>query len=467
MIEDVMNEKKLDVLALTETRGLCDLAEVNLKFFSTAFIHGYGGPLTVENKPWRTKLLGGFLKAGKQMGYDVIDPSIPDPIGFYEVELTTRNNIRWSTAEAYIKPSAFRRNLDVVLNAHVTQILFDNHKTAVGVHFLHQGKLKSAFARKEIILSAGAIGSPQVLMLSGVGPASHLHQHGIPVVANVPGVGKNLIDHPYLAALSWTVKNGSTYNALDTTSPEVFRQFIHNRDGPLTLGLSNEGYAWPVTGPEDPYWPEVQIAFTPYSIANDFGIVSAQIFGIRQDLYQRYFQGLGGREGFSIGPFLTRPKSRGSVTLNSANPLDAPLIDTNYFEHPDDIATMIRGIKFSLRLASMPALKHDFDAVFHDRVLQECEHEVLYSDQYWECYIKIFAGTIYHPCGTCKMGPLKDPYSVVDDQLRVRHVGGLRVIDASIMPVITTGNINAPTIMIAEKAADMIKLLWDATITTF
>ncbi|XP_069958143.1 glucose dehydrogenase [FAD, quinone]-like [Cherax quadricarinatus] len=433
----------------------------------TAFIHGFGGPLSVENKPWRTKLLGGFLKAGKQLGYNIIDPSIPDPIGFYEIQLTTRNSIRWSTAEAYIKPSAFRPNLDVVLNAHVTQILFDNHKTAVGVRFLHQGKLKSAFARREVILCAGAIGSPQVLMLSGVGPATHLHQHGIPVVANVPGVGNNLIDHPYLSALSWTVKNGSTYNSLDTASPEVLRQFIHNRDGPLTFGVSNEGYAWPVTGPGDPYWPEVQIAFSPYVIANDFGIVSSHIFGIRKDLYQRYFQGLGGREGFSLGPFLTRPKSRGSVTLNSANPLDAPLIDTNYFEHPDDIAAMIRGIKFSLKLASMPALKYDFDAVFHDRVLQECEHEVPFSDQYWECYIKIFTGTIYHPCGTCKMGPPTDPYSVVDDQLRVRHVRGLRVIDASIMPVITTGNLNAPTIMIAEKAADMIKLYWDAPITTF
>nr|XP_053653215.1 glucose dehydrogenase [FAD, quinone]-like [Cherax quadricarinatus] len=431
----------------------------------TASLHGYGGPLTVENKRWKTKLLGGFLKAGKQLGYDIIDPSSPDQLGFFEVELTTRNGIRWSTAEAYIKPSVFRPNLDVVLNAQVTQILFDDDKRAVGVRFLHQKQLKSVYAIKEVVLSAGAIGSPQLLMLSGVGPADHLHQHGIPVVANVPGVGKNLNDHPFVTGLSWTVKNGSTFQVLDTTSPELLRQFIHHREGALTLAVSSEAYAWPVTGSGDPLWPELQIAFTPLTLGSDFGLVTPYILGFKKDLYQQYFHGLGGREGFSIGPFVTRPKSRGSVTLNSANPLDAPLIDTNYFDHPEDIAAMIRGLKFSLKLASMPALKEDFDAVFHDRVLPGCEHEVLYSDKYWECYSKVLAGTLYHPCGTCKMGPDSDTYSVLDEQLRVRHVAGLRVIDASIMPVVTTGNINAPTIMIAEKASDMIKLYWDAPIT--
>nr|XP_053650244.1 choline oxidase-like [Cherax quadricarinatus] len=302
---------------------------------------------------------------------------------------------------------------------------------------------------------------------------------------DAPLIDTNYFDHPediaamirgggaYMGAAPPTSKFGPDSGVYVSTAPPMSEfgpggGVYVSAESPtraLTLAVSSEAYAWPVTGSGEPLWPELQVAFTPFTLGSDFGILSPHILGIKKDLYQQYFHDLGGREGFSIGPFVTRPKSRGSVTLNSANPLDAPLIDTNYFDHPEDIAAMIRGLKFSLKLASMPALKEDFDAVFHDRVLPGCEHEVLYSDKYWECYSKVLVGTLYHPCGTCKMGPDSDTYSVLDEQLRVRHVAGLRVIDASIMPVVTTGNINAPTIMIAEKASDMIKLYWDAPIT--
>nr|XP_053657257.1 glucose dehydrogenase [FAD, quinone]-like isoform X1 [Cherax quadricarinatus]XP_053657258.1 glucose dehydrogenase [FAD, quinone]-like isoform X1 [Cherax quadricarinatus] len=202
--------------------------KVNAK---TASIHGYDGPVTVENRVWRTPALEGFLRAGKQMGYDIVDPSDPDQIGFFEVDITAKNSVRWSTADAYIKPSASRPNLHVVLNAHVTKILFDDYKRAIGVRFEHRRKLKSVYARREVLLSAGAIGSPQILMLSGVGPADHLYQHGIPVLVNVPGVGHNLNDHPYLTGLAWTTKNGSSYNILDIVHPLTLQKYIHKRDG--------------------------------------------------------------------------------------------------------------------------------------------------------------------------------------------------------------------------------------------
>ncbi|XP_069180994.1 glucose dehydrogenase [FAD, quinone] isoform X2 [Procambarus clarkii] len=308
-----------------------------------AHLHGFGGPLTVENKKWRTPIVQGWLKAGKLFGYNTVDPSDPNLIGFSVVDYTTRNSMRWSTAEAYVKPSTFRSNLHVVLNAHVTQILFNEKKRAVGVKFLHKGKVKSVHARREVILSAGAINSPQILMLSGVGPADQLDRHGIPLVANVPGVGRNLMDHAYLNGISWTTRNGSSFNVLDTARPEVLKEYIHRRDGLLTTAVSIEAYAYPLAEVGDPNWPEVQVTFLPFTVGNDFGILSSHILGFRKDLYHQYFVNLGGREGFSITPFLARPKSRGSITLRSADPFDPPVIDLNYFDHPDDMAAFIRG----------------------------------------------------------------------------------------------------------------------------
>ncbi|XP_071533017.1 glucose dehydrogenase [FAD, quinone]-like [Panulirus ornatus] len=426
----------------------------------TVSLHGYGGPLSVENKRWRTQIIDGFLKAGRQLGYRIVDPSDPDQIGFFEVDLTTRNGMRWSTAEAYIKPSASRPNLHVVLNAHVTKIIFDENKRAVGVHFQHRKKVKVARARREVVLSAGTIGSPHILMLSGVGPAEHLQYHGIPLVANVPGVGQNLNDHPYLSGPTWTVKNGSAYHILDTLRPNIIKQYINQRDGLLSIPISIEGYAWPLSEVGDPSWPEVQVAFLPFTLGNDNGLITPYVLGIKQELYKSYFTPLAGLEGFSIGPTLNRPKSRGSVTLNSSDPFDSPIIHTNYFSHPDDIAAVVRGIRFSLKVASMPALKYDFEAKFYDRLLPGCEHEVPGSDRYWECYARSLTNTIYHPAGTCKMGPPTDPYSVVNERLAARGLAGLRIVDASIMPQITSSNINAPTIMIAEKASDLIKEDW-------
>ncbi|XP_071540783.1 glucose dehydrogenase [FAD, quinone]-like [Panulirus ornatus] len=430
----------------------------------TASYHGHGGPSSVDDKRWGTPIMRSILKAGQQLGYDIIDPNGPEQIGFSIPDLTTRDGRRGSTAVGYIQPASSRPNLHVAFNAHVTQILIDDQKRAIGVRFEQRGKVRTVLARREVVVSAGAVGSPQLLMVSGVGPAEHLRQHGIPVVLDLPGVGENFHDHPSIFGLSWTVNKGSADTVFRITRPEVIKEYIEKKQGPLTCPYGVEVNAWGLAEEGDPYWPDVQYLFVSGTPALDYGLFITDGIGYRRDLFAKHYKSLIGYEGFTIGPMLTRPKSRGSIRLRSRNPRVPPLIDPNYLSHPDDVRTFIRGIKFALTVGKAPALRIEHGARFHDEPLPGCEHHPRGSDDYWACYSRHMAKTTFHPVGSCKMGPVSDPYSVVDHNLKVRGLSGLRVVDASIMPLITTGNTNAPVIMIGEKAADLIKEDWGATI---
>ncbi|XP_076064872.1 glucose dehydrogenase [FAD, quinone]-like isoform X2 [Oratosquilla oratoria] len=421
--------------------------------------HGRGGPLQVENKRWSSPIAAGILEAGRELGYETIDNNGPSQIGFAIPDLTSINGQRGGVADAYLKPALGRPNLQVAIKSRVTKILFDNNGRATGVQYSRGGKTMVAYAKREVIISAGAIESPHLLMLSGLGPKEHLRQHGITPLVDIPGVGQNLQDHPSIFGMSWTVNPGSAVhfnNLLNSTSA---KEFLNRRQGILTSPMAIEVNAWPRLNAADPDWPDLQFLFVSMTAAIDKGLLLADAIGYDRAVYNEYFGPIFGREGFSIGPMLTRPLSRGSITLASNNPFTPPLIDPNFFSHPQDVATMVKGAKFALAVGGTKALQK-FGARFHDKIHPRCRDKTPWSDDYWACFARHMSTTTYHPAGTCKMAPSRDPMGVVDPRLRVRGVKGLRVADASIMPTVTTGNLNAPCIMIGEKAADLIKEDW-------
>ncbi|XP_042239057.1 glucose dehydrogenase [FAD, quinone]-like [Homarus americanus] len=430
----------------------------------TAVYHGRGGPLTVEEQSYSEPVSRGILKAGQQLGYNLIDYNGPEQIGFSSLQFTTQNGRRASTAEVYIKPASTRPNLHVAFNAYVTKILFDEHKRALGVRFEQRGKVRTALARREVVLSAGAVGSPKLLMLSGVGPSQHLQEHHIPVVADVAGVGENFHDHPGVYGLTWIVNKNSAGNILSLVAPSSIKNYLTNGQGPLSVPLGFEAVAWLPSKEGDPLWPQIQFLFSSLPSVFDLGLTLTTAVNLRKDLVAQYFGPVQLKKVYHAYPSLTRPKSRGTVRLRSGHPRDAPLIDPNYLSHPDDVKTLIKAIRFALALGNTSALREEHGARFHDKVLPGCEGLKEGSDSYWECYLRHMVSSAIHFAGSCKMGPVNDYYSVVDHNLKVRGVAGLRVIDASIMPLVVSGNTNAAVIMIGEKGADLIKQDWGATV---
>jgi choline dehydrogenase-like flavoprotein len=392
--------------------------------------HGSGGPLNVKDLTTPNRFGGVFVEAGMQAGY----PHNPDfngasqeGVGVYQV--THKNGERHSVAKGYLTPHLGRPNLTVVTSAHTNRIVFDGRR-ASGVEVRVGNETKVFLARREVLLSAGALQSPQLLMLSGIGPAEHLRALGIEVRHDLPGVGGNLHDHvdvvqvldaPHLKDLF-----GLSLTGMVNTIKGIFEWRKHRR-GMLTTNFAEAG-GFIRSRPEEER-PDLQLHFVIGKLV-DHG--RKTVFG----------------HGYSCHVCLLRPKSRGSLRLASADPKAAPLIDPNFLADPDDLQRLVRGFKAMRHILEQPAL-----AAHGARELAASADAR--SDAEIEAFIRSHADTIYHPVGTCRMGP--GPMDVVDAELRVRGVQGLRVVDASIMPAVVSGNTNAPTVMIAEKAADMIK----------
>ena len=392
--------------------------------------HGTGGPLNVMDLRSPNRFGPAFVEAGLQAGFPGntdFNGAEQEGVGMYQV--THRNGERFSAAKAYLTPNLQRPNLQVITGAHVTRVLLEDRR-AVGVEYRIGSEVKHLHAAREVLLSAGALLSPQILMLSGIGPGAHLQQHGIDVVHDLPGVGQGLHDHvdivqvvdaPHLKDLF-----GISPAGLVRAVRGIF-EWRSQRSGMLTTNFAEAG-GFVRSDPAEAI-PDLQLHFVIGKLV-DHGRKTT--FG----------------HGYSCHVCLLRPKSRGSVTLASRNPLAAPRIDPNFLGDPDDMQRMVRGFKLMRNVLSQRAL-----AQYGGRELETTA--TARTDAAIEAVIRKHADTIYHPVGSCRMGPGAN--DVVDAQLRVHGIERLRVVDASVMPRIVGGNTNAPTIMIGEKAADMIK----------
>jgi len=392
--------------------------------------HGIEGPLHVMDLVSPNRLGPEFVEAGRQAGYPVnpdFNGASQEGVGMYQV--THRNGERFSAAKAYLTPSLRRPNLRVFTGAHTTRILME-HKRAVGVEFVHEGDTKQLRASREVLLCAGALQSPQILMLSGIGPHKHLVEQGIATVHDLPGVGQNLHDHidivQVVNAPALTETFGVSFTGIVNAIKGIF-EWRRYRTGMLTTNFAEAGGF--VKSQPGERTPDLQFHFAIAKLV-DHGRTTV----------------LG--HGYSCHVCLLRPLSRGSVTLASKDPFDAPLIDPNFLGVRDDMERLLRGFRLMRGLLQQPAL-----ASLGGRETANSAQAT--SDLQVEQFIRDHADTVYHPVGTCRMGT--GPLDVVDHALRVHGVQGLRVVDASIMPRVVSGNTNAPTIMIAEKAADMIK----------
>jgi choline dehydrogenase len=387
-------------------------------------LHGVGGPLRVEDlrtvNPLSRAFVDGAVGAGLPANDDFNGPR-QEGAGFYQV--TQKRGRRQSAADAFLHPARRRGNLTLLPHAHATQILLEGNRAA-GVEYVFDGREYALHADREVILCGGAVNSPQLLMLSGIGAAEQLERHGIKVARELPGVGENLQDHLFLPVAYESKRAVSLANAESLGSILNYMLF---RRGMLTSCVAEAG-AFLRTRP-DLTAPDLQYHFGPVWYLN------------------HGFDRPAGH-GFSIGPTLIRPASRGRLRLRSNFPMDAPLIEPNYLSHDSDLETLVFGIEFARRIAAgAPFDRYRGEEKFPGRGIT--------SRADIAGYVRGAAETTYHPVGTCRMGA--DAMAVVDSSLRVRGIEALRVVDASVMPIIPSGNTNAPTFMIAEKAADLIR----------
>ncbi|XP_059620688.1 glucose dehydrogenase [FAD, quinone]-like [Phlebotomus argentipes] len=427
----------------------------------TSRYHRTGGYLTVQESPWHSPLVAAFVEAGTEIGYPNRDINGADQKGFMIAQGTIRRGSRCSTAKAFLRPIRLRKNFHLSMNSHVTKILIDpNTKRTYGVEFVKNGKRYQINAKKEVILSAGAINTPQILMLSGIGPAEHLEEKGIDLLHDLP-VGDNLQDHVGMAGLTFLVDKPVTLIPTRMNAGALVMHYVVNERGPMTSLGGVEGLAFVNTplANKSANWPDIQFHMAPASINSDGGDQVKKILGLKESLYREVYHPIAKEDAWTIIPLLLRPRSRGWVRLYSRNPFQAPIMEPNYFKDPHDIKTLVEGAKIAKRVADAKVFKQ-FGSRIYRKPLPNCKHLKFWSDEYIECHIRTISMTIYHPVGTAKMGPAWDKEAVVDPRLRVYGVSGLRVIDASIMPTISSGNTNAPVIMIGEKGADLVKEDW-------
>ncbi|GAB6029440.1 hypothetical protein CHUAL_005198 [Chamberlinius hualienensis] len=430
-----------------------------------ANVRGRQGYLTVGFVPYHTVLADAFVQAGNENGYQTVDYNAHTQTGVQRIQATIRDGQRCSTNKGYLWPIVHTRpNFILKTHATVLKVLLDNKQTAVGVKYSIDGKEHTAYAKKEVILSAGALNSPQLLMLSGIGDPKVLQPHGIKTLVRNIGVGKNFQDHVACGGVEWLIDQPVSLVTSRVVNKETEKQWKDFGKGPLTIPSDVEATAFvhtnPVFAAED--FPDIQLFYFSGTPASDGGTGARYTTGFTNRSWNGYYKEIENKDAFSIYPVLLRPKSRGYIGLRSANPFDAPIIEPGYFTDPGrvDITTMVRGVRVALNFGNSKAFSK-FGAKLHNATFPGCEAFPLHSDDYWECLARHFISINFHPSSSCTMGDRRrTPLAVVDPRLRVYGVKNLRVIDAAVMPLAPSGNTNGPTIMIAEKGSDMIKEDW-------
>ena len=390
--------------------------------------HGTGGPLNVADQVDPSKINEGFLKACEQAGHTRVkdfNGANQEGVGYYQV--TQKDKQRWSTASAYLRPAVERNknNVKVISNALVERIILDD-KRAMGLRYVVDGRDEVALCSREIILSGGAVNSPQLLMLSGIGPADHLKSLGIRVWHDLPGVGANLQDHLDASILQFC-KTRDTYDRANKLWS--LYQYWRHQKGPGTSPIAETGGFLSTSSGLSA--PDIQLHFLPVLVV-DHGRTKMK------------------KNGYSLHVCTLRPESTGTIRLKSSDPREHPLIDANYLAERKDLDTLIKGVKIGREIFAQSGLDPYRADEFQPGAAVKTDAEI-------EQWVRAKCETIYHPVGTCKMGQDNDPMAVVDNQCRVRGLEGLRVVDASVMPTLIGGNTNAPTIMIAERVAALMQ----------
>ncbi|WP_431957887.1 GMC family oxidoreductase [Nocardia lijiangensis] len=387
---------------------------------------GTDGPLYVSRQRSPRSSTAAFLTAAQESGFTVEPPNRPQPDGFSQTMVSQHGGRRWSTADGYLRPALRRSNLTVHSEALATRVLFEG-KRAVGVEYRHNGATHTVTARREVVLCGGAINSPQLLMLSGIGDADELARHGIEVVEHAPEVGSNLQDH-LVAGIGYGVAEDSLFGA-DKKPRQLIDYFLRHR-GMLTSNIG-EAYGFVRSKPELEL-PDLELVYAPAPF---------------------YYEGLVDptEHGIILATVLLRPHSRGRITLGSADPTAKPVIDPRYLSDAAgaDRAALLAGLRTCAKIADAPAMKAVLGSlIYPPKAPDELEATL-------ELAINGYAHTLYHPVGTCRMGT--DPASVVTPRLEVRGVQGLRVADASVMPLLIRGHTHAPSVFVGEQAAKFLR----------
>ena len=398
-------------------------------------LHGAGGEWRVEKQRLSWKILDAFRDAAAEVGIHKVDDfNTGDNAGSSYFEVNQRRGIRLNTSKAFLKPAAQRPNLTIMTGCHVERLLLEQSDTGPvcrGVQFTGAGKAYIASARRETLLAAGAIGSPHILQLSGIGEGGHLQRHGVQPLVELPGVGENLQDHLQLRMV-YKVQGVKTLNTSAASwfgKMKIGIEYAFLRSGPMSMAPSQLG-AFAKSSPQQAT-PDLQYHVQPLSL-------------------EKFGDPLHGFPAFTASVCNLRPTARGHVRLSTHDSYGPPKITPNYLSTVEDRQTAAAALSLTRRIVAAPALSRYQPQEFKPGPHYRTEDELAEA-------AGLIGTTIFHPVGTCKMGKRDDPLAVVDSQLRVRGVGRLRVVDASIMPFITSGNTNSPTLMIAEKAAELLK----------